>query len=243
MQNTATLSPVGTPANFAMQSAPRHVALIMDGNRRWAKSRGQSAAAGHRAGMERLLELLPLMQASSVEVLTVFAFSAANWRRERAEVDHLMALAVEAVRRFADTCRTGDVRLEVIGRRDRLPTGVRQAIRQAEQLAPAGRRRLRIALDYSSREAIAAAASNGAALVRKTGGQVDQSLIGQNIGDAGDVDLLIRTGRTQRLSDFLLWESAFAELYFPDLHWPDFDQREFEAALAWYAHRNRTFGA
>ncbi len=224
------------PHDFAAQSPPpRHVAMIMDGNRRWARQRGLSAVAGHRAGLERLIELLPAVAARGIEVLTLFAFSSANWRRAADEVDNLMRLMRHALPRLRPLCLREDVAVEIIGRTDRLPAALGRELERLTDLTRGGARRLRIAFDYSSRAAILDAARNA----------VDaDSLSRQLDGNRPcDVDLLIRTGREQRLSDFLLWECAFAELYFPDLYWPEFDARALEEALAWYHGRERRFGA
>jgi undecaprenyl diphosphate synthase len=224
-----------TTTNFAIQSTPRHVAIIMDGNRRWARARGLPAVSGHRAGVNRLHELLPGFANSRVETLTLFAFSAANWQRCSNEVDDLLNLADHALRRFAPICRREKIRVEIIGRQDRLPLSLRNGITRIVEQTRSGQRRLRIAFDYSSREAIRHAASQN--------NRCSIDGISRQLCDAGDVDLLIRTGKEQRLSDFLLWECAFAELYFPDLYWPDFTPHALDEALAWFSTRNRRFGA
>jgi undecaprenyl diphosphate synthase len=225
-----------SPVDFALQSTPRHVAIIMDGNRRWAKQHKLPATVGYRAGINRLKELLPLFARSQVETLTLFAFSAANWQRSECEVSDLLRLSEQALRQFAPLCLKQKIRVEMIGRRDRLPKSLIDHTDLITQQTAHGDRRLRIAFDYSSRESILAAAA-------KINGDRDAGTLSQSLGDSGDVDLLIRTGKEQRLSDFLLWECAFAELYFPDLYWPDFTAQALETAMSWYAGRNRTFGA
>ena len=232
-----TSSPASvTPTNFVLQSTPQHVAIIMDGNRRWAKQRGLPAAFGYRAGINRLRELLPRFVQSQVETLTLFAFSAANWQRAETEVCELMRLAEQAIYQFAPICKKHLIQVEVIGRQDRLPKSLIEESAEIAQQTAHGNRRLRIAFDYSSRESILAAAA-------KVEGDFSTRKLSENLGDVGDVDLLIRTGKQQRLSDFLLWECAFAELYFPDLYWPDFTAQALDAAISWYAGRNRTYGA
>jgi len=234
--NASNSTPLSnTPTHFAMQSTPRHVAIIMDGNRRWARARSLPAVSGHRAGVDRLRELVPKFADSSVETLTLFAFSAANWRRSASEVDDLLNLAERALRKFAPVCRREGIRVEIIGRRDRLPCSLRNGIDTIAEQTRKGQRRLRIAFDYSSREAIRLAASQN--------DKCSIAAISRRLGDVGDVDLLIRTGKEQRLSDFLLWECAFAELYFPDLYWPEFTPGALDEALDWFADRNRRFGA
>ncbi|MGE0623704.1 MAG: polyprenyl diphosphate synthase [Pseudomonadales bacterium] len=219
--------------DFALQSTPKHVALIMDGNRRWARARGMPAAAGHRRGAKRLESLLPLVARTPIETLTLFGFAAANWQRSSAEVSDLMQLAEATLLRCAARCQAAGIAVEVIGRRDRLTESLVRAIRRVEQATAGGSRRLRVAFDYSSREAILSAACRS--------GNRDPAGLSAALGGS-DVDLLIRTGREQRLSDFLLWECAFAELYFPDVLWPDFDGERFTQALAWYSARERRFG-
>jgi len=220
--------------DFATQSNPEHVALIMDGNRRWARMRGLPATAGHRKGAETVESLLKAVSLTSIQTLTLFAFAAANWQRPRAEVRQLMRLARTTLSRCARRCVTEGIAIEVIGRRDRLPDELLKTIVRVEGDTAGGRRRLRVAFDYSSREAILAAAL-------AIGADADPVRVAAELGGS-DVDLLIRTGREQRLSDFLLWECAFAELYFPDVFWPDFDAKAFDAALEEYATRVRRFG-
>jgi len=207
----------------------------MDGNRRWARSRGLPAAAGHRRGARALEALLPAVARLPVETLTLFGFAAANWQRPAVEVSELMRLAGLTLSRCASRCVAAGIAIEVIGRRDRLSSDLVRTIERAERRTAAGTRRLRVAFDCSSREAILGAARAGVADRGAAG-------ISKALGRGGDVDLLIRTGREQRLSDFLLWECAFAELYFPDVLWPDFDEHQLAQALGWYAGRERRFG-
>jgi len=222
-----------------------HVAIIMDGNGRWATCRGLARSAGHRAGATAVRRVVRASPSLGIGTLTLFAFSADNWRRPAAEVSILMGLVGEYLRRETATCIENGVRVTIIGRRDRLSERLAREIRRAE-LATAGgtRLHLRIALDYSSREVIARAA-------RRWGSSPDASLetFGRLITAAcaddapvSEVDLLIRTGAEQRLSDFLLWECAYAELYFTDCMWPAFDETALGAALASFRRRERRFG-
>lgn len=216
-----------------------HVAIVMDGNGRWATRRGLPRAAGHAAGVEALRRTVEAAPAAGVAVLTVFAFSVDNWRRPRAEVDALMALLGAYLARDAVRLAEAGVRLTMLGRRDRLDAGLVDAIAAAEHATRNGTRLwLRVAFDYSSREAILAAAHGG-------GGTRDAFAAGlaQGAGPSPDVDLLIRTGGERRLSDFLLWECAYAELRFVDLPWPDFDGGALGEAMADFAARERRFGA
>lgn len=208
----------------------------MDGNRRWARARGLPAAAGHTEGVARVEELLGAFRETGVVTVTLFGFASANWQRERTEVRSLLGLAEEALERFAPRCLTEGLCVEVIGRRDRLPARLVRSIEAVERQTAGGGRTLRIALDYSSRAAILEAA-------RGMNDTEEPDTLSTRLGTGGDVDLLIRTGRERRLSDFLLWECAFAELYFSDLYWPEFGAAELHRALGWFAERERRFGA
>ncbi|MBV8775709.1 MAG: di-trans,poly-cis-decaprenylcistransferase, partial [Alphaproteobacteria bacterium] len=207
-----------------------HVAIIMDGNGRWATRRGLPRVAGHRAGAEAIRRVVQAGPALDIGTLTLYAFSADNWRRPRGEVAALMRL----FRRFLDdetpNLAASGIRISAIGRRDRLPASLAAAIDAAEGRTASGERlHLRVAIDYSAREAIvraAACCSPGAAPTQADFGRL---LAGEG---AGEVDLLIRTGGEQRLSDFLLWESAYAELCFIATPWPEFAAADLEAAVA-----------
>jgi undecaprenyl diphosphate synthase len=221
-----------------------HVAVIMDGNGRWASAQGLPRSAGHRAGVESLRRVCEAAPALGVTTLTVFAFSADNWRRPQAEVRALMGL----LRRYLQTeiarLKDKDTRLTVIGRRDRLPAGLAAEIAAAEaDTAGCQSLHLRIALDYSARDAIlraAAALERGIELTRET---FSQLISGEPADNPRDVDLLIRSGGEKRLSDFLLWECAYAELYFTDRMWPDFDAGDLAIAIGEFHRRERRFGA
>ena len=227
--------PLAAPTDFATQSTPKHVAIIMDGNRRWARERGLPTLIGHRRGLNRLLDLVPVLRSNDIEVLTLFGFASANWQRDDAEVGYLLKLADEALNRFTPLCLKENVRVEVVGRKDRLPASLVAGIERVQCATIHGKRHLRIAVDYSSREAIVRAA-------RRVDSTCDTQTFSEALATADNVDLLIRTGKEQRLSDFLLWECAFAELYFPDQYWPDFDADALKTALEWYQQRNRRFG-
>jgi len=227
-------------------SGPRHVAIVMDGNGRWGTHRGLDRSAGHRAGAHAVERIVEAAGELGVEVLTLFAFSSDNWRRPRGEVDTLMSLLRAYVRRETVRCVRNGIRLTIVGRRDRLGAGVVRAIEHAERMTRGGTRlHVRIALDYSAREAIASAARRWAYTespsVESLGRLIAQPMPGNP--PAPDVDLLIRTGGERRLSDFMLWECAYAELCFVDRLWPDFDRSDLEAALAWFRTRERRFGS
>jgi undecaprenyl diphosphate synthase len=201
------------------QPRPLHVAIVMDGNGRWATRRGLPRAAGHRTGAQAVRPIVEAAPTLGVGALTLFAFSADNWKRPAAEVTALMRLFARYIRTETPRLLENGVRLEIVGRRDRLPAPLVAVMESAEATLAAGSRlHLRLAVDYSARHAIA------------TGRLLP------------DVDLLIRTGGEQRLSDFLLWESAYAELYFTDCMWPEFGAPELAAALREFRARERRFG-
>jgi undecaprenyl diphosphate synthase len=220
---------------------PLHVAVIMDGNGRWAAARGLPRLAGHRAGADAVRRVVEAAPPLGVRMLTLFAFSADNWRRPVDEVRTLMDLFLHYLRAEVRALAASGVRFRAIGRRDRLSLTLRETIDRAEAATAAGRGlTLRVAIDYSAREAIAGAA-------RSAAGDREgfPARLGRAYGEreaAPDVDLLVRTGGERRLSDFLLWESAYAELYFTDRMWPDFDAGDLAAAVRDYRGRERRFG-
>ncbi len=226
-----------------MQSTSIHVAVIMDGNGRWALRRGLPRSAGHHAGVDAIRRLVEAAPEVGIGTLSLFAFSSDNWARPAEEVQILMGLFARFLRDEAGPLKAHDVRLSVIGRRDRLPSEVLSAISAAEALTGRGARlHLRVAVDYSSRDAILEAARLGR--LDDPTRESFASRLGEAHGaPAPDVDLLIRTGGEQRLSDFLLWESAYAELFFTTRMWPDFHEDDLAAAVADFRGRDRRFGA
>ena len=221
-----------------------HVGIIMDGNGRWAAVRGLPRTAGHRAGVRTARKIVEAATRVGVGTLTLYAFSSDNWSRPTPEVGALMRLLRRSLLVESKRCLENGVRLSIVGRRDRLPAALVLAIEEAEQLTAHGRNlHLRVAIDYSSRDSImrAAALAGGESLTRDRFGK----LLAQANHDPfpiADVDLLIRTGGEQRLSDFLLWECAYAELYFTRCMWPEFTEREFVGALSEFEARERRFG-
>lgn len=220
-----------------------HVAVIMDGNGRWALGRGLPRSAGHHAGVDAIRRVVEAAPDLAIGTLSLFAFSSDNWARPAEEVQILMGLFGRFLRDEAGPLRAHDVRLSVIGRRDRLPLEVVSAISTTEALTAGGARlHLRVAIDYSSRDAILEAARLGR--LDTPTRESFASRLGEAQGaPAPDVDLLIRTGGEQRLSDFLLWESAYAEFFFTTRMWPDFDGNDLAAAVAEFRGRDRRFGA
>jgi undecaprenyl diphosphate synthase len=219
-----------------------HVGIIMDGNGRWATRRQLSRLRGHEAGVEAIRRVVEAAPKQEVGTLTLYAFSSDNWRRPKLEVSALMALLRFYLANEVESLVRNGVRLTVIGRRDRLPSGIPEAIARAEALTAGGDvLHLRIAVDYSARDAIlhaaAQAARSGRDLTRET---FSELVTGQR--GLRDVDLVIRTSGEKRLSDFLLWESAYAELLFTERMWPDFGGEDLAGALATFHRRERRFG-
>jgi undecaprenyl diphosphate synthase len=223
-----------------------HVAIIMDGNGRWANARGRPRTAGHIAGARVVRKIVEAAPDCGIGMLTLYAFSNDNWTRPSREVALLMRLFRRYLVAETDRCVTNGVRMRIIGRRDRIPGELLRAIKAAEEATQHGRRLdLRIAVDYSARDAMVRAAQKvrpGERVSRedfaRAMGEVDHWT-----GEYRDVDLLIRTGGEKRLSDFLLWECAYAELYFMDRRWPDFSATDLEQAVQEFHSRERRFGA
>jgi undecaprenyl diphosphate synthase len=225
-----------------------HVAIIMDGNGRWATQRGLPRVAGHRAGVSAVRRVVENAPPLGIRVLTLYAFSSDNWARPAQEVKSIFWIIRAFLRLECDRLRQQGARLEVIGRRDRIPRPLLREIERTESATADGRSlHLRIAIDYSGQMSIAFATAIAAAQSpREQPLSPDHmhSVITQAlVSDSGNVDLLIRTGGEQRLSDFLLWESAYAELVFTHRMWPDFDESDLAAALGDFSHRERRFGA
>ena len=227
---------------------PQHVAIIMDGNGRWAKLRGKERSEGHVAVMEALRRTIQSVAEAGVKYLTVYAFSTENWGRPKQEVEALMALICRGVELEADNLRKAGVRVKVMGRRANFSAEVAEAIRSIEEQTAAGEQlTLILALDYSSRSEICDAVRDIARRVQQgelAVEQIDEHLISESLLSAGvpDPDLVIRTSGEYRLSNFLLWQASYAELYFTDVLWPDFDREELQRALEAYAARERRYG-
>ena len=233
-----------TPAD----AKPRHIAITMDGNGRWAAAHGLLRSAGHKAGLTPVRLCIEQCSQRGVEALTLFAFSSENWRRSAEEVGGLMALFIEALDREIDELHRRAVRVRFIGERRALAVRLQTRILQAEQrTADNAGLKLQVALSYGGRWDIVQAAQR---LARECSSgalrpeDIDEPRLATYLALAGlpQVDLLIRTGGEQRLSNFLLWDSAYAELYFTARLWPDFALADFEEALAFYAARERRFG-
>src|SRR5881396_1387048 len=225
--------------------APRlHVAIISDGNGRLSVARGLPCSAGHRAGAETARRVIEAAPRLGIHTLTLFALSSANWKRPDAEVQAILRLLHEYLLTETTHCIEEGVRLSIIGRRDRLPATLRQAISDSEAATAKGTRlHLRLAVDYSAREAIYHAACRFYKVTELSPESFSNVLAEVHHGGSTEVDLLIRTGGDQRLSDFLLWECAFAEIEFLQKRWPDFTAGDLEAAVNEFNRRERTRGA
>jgi undecaprenyl diphosphate synthase len=231
-----------------LATTPRHVAVIMDGNRRWAAANGLPQIEGHRRGMLTLRRIVIAAAKAGIEVLTVYAFSEENWGRSSAEVGTLMDLGATFARREADAFAREGVRVRLIGRRDRLPVALREALVTLEsRTAGSTGMTLNLAVDYGARTELASAVrmlAEEVAAGRLEPDAIDEDAIAGRLSTAGmpDPDLLIRTGGDLRLSNFLLYQCAYTELWSTTVPWPQFDARAFSGALASYAQRQRRFG-
>ena len=227
-----------------MSAIPRHIAIVMDGNRRWARQRHLPAIAGHRAGVETIRKTLRAARERGVEYLTLYSFSTENWSREEDEVRGLMALLEETIRRETDSLVRDDVRLEVIGRLHELSPGLQKSIAGAvEATSKCAHGVMTLAFNYGGRaeivDAVRRVVADGVA-----SDAVDEAAIGSRLyaPDHPDPDLLIRTGGELRVSNFLLWEVAYAEMWATPVLWPDFSVKDLDDALGSYAKRERRFG-
>ena len=236
--------PVAWGGMNSAPSGPVHVAIIMDGNGRWAMERGLPRTQGHRAGTENIRRILRAFSARGVQYLTLYAFSTENWERPTQEVDALTEILGEMIRTETELLHAEGVRLVHIGRLDRLPAEVQKGIVDAIELTK-GNTRMTVALayDYSGRSemtrAIRTIAAEGIPAA-----EIDEELVSRYLYTAGipDPDLIVRTAGEMRLSNFLLWQAAYAEYYSTEVYWPDFDEAEVDKALDAYAGRKRTYG-
>ena len=229
-------------------SLPRHVSIVMDGNGRWAKKRLLPRVAGHRAGMKRVRELIEYSGKIGIEVLTLYAFSHENWRRPPEEIDTLMDLFIEALETQVQELHANQVQLAFIGDRAHLKPNLIKGMEQAEQLTQHNSGlKLRVAINYGSRQELAEAVSSIAKLVQSgtlSAEDINPDLIDRYLYTWGlpDVDLWIRTSGERRLSNFLLWQVAYGELYFTETLFPAFDVKAYQKALSWFQERERRFG-
>ena len=223
-----------------MKKVPNHLGIILDGNRRWAKEKGLSAFEGHKKGLETIKNTIEWCKEKGIKTLTLFVFSTENWKRPKKEVDYLMRMAEKMESHFSKAVKQ-DIKLKVIGQRDRLPLAVRASIKKIENLTKNhNAMTLNFALSYGGRAEIVEAVKNimrQKVDVRK----IDENLISKNLWTS-DLDLIIRTGKEQRISNFLIWQAAYSELYFLKKYWPDFNKRDLNQAILEYARRQRRHG-
>jgi len=235
-------------SSASIAPVPRHIAIIMDGNGRWAKKRHLPRIAGHRAGVETVRRVVETCSSKGVAVLTLFAFSSENWRRPAQEVGLLMELFLTVLERETRSLHKNNVRIRVIGDRQRFPEKLQAQIREAERFTQTNTGlQLVIAANYGGRWDVAQAARQLAEEVSRGECRIediDEARLAAklNVADLPEPDLFIRTGGEQRISNFLLWQLAYTELYFTEAPWPDFDGAEFDAALQSFAARERRFG-
>jgi undecaprenyl diphosphate synthase len=235
---------MGETLNFPPEKTPQHVAIIMDGNGRWALSRGKPRLAGHRAGTENLRRIIRASVEFDVKYLTIYAFSTENWRRPPAEVQGLMHIVEDVIDKELDELHQEGVQLRHLGRLEKLAPKLKEKVLHAVELTKDNDRLiLNIAFNYGGRDEIVCAVQN---MIRDgvSSDDVDIDMIGNYLFTAGipDPDLVIRTSGELRTSNFLIWQSAYSEWYITPTYWPDFDREEYAKALETYAQRDRRFG-
>lgn len=227
-----------------MKKAPYHLGIIIDGNRRWAQKRGLPSFEGHRRGLEKVKEIGKWCKKRGVKILTLFAFSTENWDRSKTEVNYLMKLLGQALakKNIKEIDKEG-IKIQVIGQRGKLPSQLQETIKKAEEITQNNKEGiLNIALSYGGRAEIVEAVKK---IVKKNPlSEITEDLISRNLWTAGEPypDLIIRTAGEQRLSNFLLWQAAYSELYFSEKYWPEFTEKDLDEALRNYAQRQRRFG-
>ena len=225
-----------------MRKIPHHLGIIIDGNRRWAKERGLPALEGHRRGLERLKELIDWSKERGIKVLTLFVFSTENWKRSKVEVNYLIRLFGQALsKKNIQKIHQEGIKIRVIGQRERLPEPLQKTIKDVEELTKSNKGMvLNFALSYGGRAEIVEAIKN---VIKKKIPleKITEDMISQNLWTS-DVDLIIRTGKEQRISNFLIWQAAYSELYFCPKYWPEFSEKDLDRALQQYACCQRRFG-
>lgn len=246
--NSSSSSGSGGYSGSSMKKVPNHVAIIMDGNGRWAKRRLLPRVAGHQQGVESVRTIIKACSKKGIAVLTLFAFSSENWNRPKTEVDFLLSLFLRSLKNETSSLFDNNVRLKIIGDRSVFSSELQLAIKEAEIMTQnKSGLLLNIALNYGGRWDIIQAAQKISERVKM--GELNPEEINENhfsesmaLAHCGDPDLLIRTSGEQRISNFLLWNFAYTELYFTDTFWPDFRDEDFEVALTAFANRKRRFG-
>jgi undecaprenyl diphosphate synthase len=224
-----------------MRKKIHHLGIILDGNRRWAKERGLPIFEGHRKGLEKIKDVMIWARQKGIKTLTLFVFSTENWKRSKKEVDYLMKLAEKAVRGNFDKLYKHEIKVRVIGEKKKLPKFVQKTIREVEKETQKNEKMiLNFALSYGGRGEIVEAVKK--IVKNKTPvNKITEKLISDNLW-ASDLDMIIRTGKEQRISNFLIWQAAYSELYFFKKYWPDFNKNDFNKAILEYDSRQRRFG-
>ena len=224
-----------------MNGVPSHLGIILDGNRRWAKEKGLPVFEGHRKGLEAIKKVINYCKEKGIEVLTLFVFSTENWQRGKEEVNYLMNLAKKTIVNYLKQLDKSEIRVKVIGQRQRLSKALQKEIAKIERITRDNTgMTVNFALSYGGRAEIVAAVKKiikNKIPLRK----VNENTIKNNLWTS-DVDLIIRTGREQRISNFLIWQAAYSELYFYPKYWPDFSKQDLDKAIAEYSRRQRRFG-
>lgn len=224
-----------------MTTVPNHLGVILDGNRRWARERGLPAFEGHRRGLKKVKELIDWVKNRGIKILTIFVFSIENWKRPKREVNFLMRLAQKALSNDFKELNEKGIRVKMIGQKEKLPPFLQKSIEEIEELTKNNKETdLNFALSYGGRDEIVEAMKK---IFKKKilAEKITEEIIKENLWTS-DVDLIIRTGKEQRISNFLIWQSAYSELYFCPKYWPDFTERDLDKALQNFASRQRRFG-
>jgi len=224
-----------------MKKNLNHLGIILDGNRRWAKEKGLSAFEGHKKGLDNIKKVINWCKEKGIKTLTLFVFSTENWKRPKNEVDYLMKLAEKMELHFNEASKQ-NVKIRVIGQRDGLSPKVQKSINKLEELTKNNKAMtLNLALSYGGRAEIVEAVKS--VIKQKIPvDNINEALISKNLWTS-DLDLIIRTGKEQRISNFLIWQAAYSELYFLKKYWPDFNKKDLEEAISEYVRRQRKFGA
>jgi undecaprenyl diphosphate synthase len=220
---------------------PQHLGVIIDGNRRWAKEKGLPRLEGHRKGLERVKELIKWSKDRGVKILTIFCFSTENWKRSKFEVNYLMKLLHKGIKEYGEKAEKEKIKIRVIGQKERLPKTLEEEINRVEEATKNNKEMtINFAISYGGRAELISAIQN---IVAKKipPEKITEQVISDNIWTS-DLDLIIRTGKEQRLSNFLIWQAAYSELYFSPKYWPDFSEKDLDMAFEEYQKRQRRFG-
>jgi len=225
-------------------SSPRHIGIIMDGNRRWARSKGKDAVWGHKEGYKRFTETVKLLRSRKVKYLTVYAFSSENWKRSKDEINNIMKILSRGLKKDINLYNQEGIKFKVIGQCKDLSEDIQKLIKKTEKITESNSAGyLNVAISYGGRDELVRAFKKIVSLDTKES-DIDEELVSKMLDTTQqpDPDLIIRCGGQQRLSNFLLWQSAYSELYFTDKYWPEFSEKDLDEALAWYKNVKRNYG-